>query len=506
LYNHLVGGGTGLGLADNVREAYAFLASNYAEHDDLVPNDSIFLLGFSRGAYTARTLGGFICAMGILKKPAMPHMYEIFEDWERAGDPHYEPRFFDDYFKHHGALKNVKPDGKLAKSKSSHDRDEYIERYFQALLKLGLTQKVDIKAIGVWDTVGALGIPINPRLQRIFPGLPSFIHSYKFFDTRLDSQVKNAFHALALDERRAPFSPAVWEKHVDCTTNLQQCWFPGVHSNIGGSYEDSGMADITLAWMMDHLSGNTMKQPDQFKYRDWIQFDDEYIEKRLNRESDWYDKQRKEPYMGWARGKVYDSNTFPQSLAGQRTRSPGLCYGTFYENGKEDKNRMLNDTNEFIHSSVRARIDMGGRGVEPDWSQVFPHGWDFRPLLTCFWQWLTNRKPGTYQPQREKGGPLYGWRLDDGHNSHRAPNYNIEMSPDGLQEIKWVFEGSVKSKGKGRVMPMPEAKLGPYERALLQKDKKLSEMMEFTNNGWHWFKKNVERPQQHGRTWPFASP
>ncbi|KAI7004809.1 hypothetical protein KC355_g8525 [Hortaea werneckii] len=117
LYNQIVGGGTGLGLAENVREAYAFIASNYAEHDRLVPNDSIFLIGFSRGAYTARTLGGFICAMGVLKRHAMPHFYEIFEDWNRAGDPHYEPIFFKSYFRHHKDVKPIWPSDELAKSK-----------------------------------------------------------------------------------------------------------------------------------------------------------------------------------------------------------------------------------------------------------------------------------------------------------------------------------------------------------------------------------------------------
>ena len=164
---------------------------------------------------------------------------------------------------------------------------------------------------------------------------------------------------------------------------------------------------------------------------------------------------------------------------------------------------MLSDTNERVHGSVRARIDMAGRGIEPDWSQVFPHGWEFRPLFTYFWLWLTKKKPAPYRPQRP-GGPLQGWRLADGHDSHRLPNYNIDMSADGLKEIKWVFDGNANGKGDKTVMPMPEAKLGPYERRLLQKDQELSKKIEFTNNGWQWFKKKVERAQHYG-TWPLAS-
>ncbi|KAK4545236.1 hypothetical protein LTR36_003416 [Oleoguttula mirabilis] len=500
LWNHVVGGGTGMGLAENVREAYAFLASNYAEHDKLVPNDSIFLLGFSRGAFTARTLGGFICAMGILKKKAMAHFYALFEDWERAGDPAYEPMFFDNYFEHHHDVKKIKPDAKLAKSKK--DRDVYLRHYFELLLELGLTQDVHINCIGVWDTVGALGIPVNPLLQRVFPGLPSFVRTYRWFDTRLDSDVKNAFQALALDERRFPFSPAVWERKPDCTSNLQQVWFPGSHSNVGGSYEDAGMADITLAWMMDQLAGNTMAHPEDFRAHEWIQFDEEYIKYWSDCSDQWYEKHKQEHYKGWARGKVYESNTFPQSLAGQETRVPGRYHGTDYESGKTDLKRLLANTNEQIHSSVRARIDMGARGVEPDWSQVFPHGLELRPLVVWLWRRMIGSGPRVYQPQID--GPLHGWKLVDGHSSHADPNWEINMSPvdsrpAGLKEVQWVYEGNGKATNQAAFKAMPEAKLGKYERRLLEKDQRMADKVEFTNNRWHWFRKDERRPA-HGRT------
>merc|ERR1711939_431792 len=75
-----------------------------------------------------------------------------------------------------------------------------------------------------------------------------------FYDTKLGPGIENAFQALALDERRTAFSPALWEKPQSCRTKLRQVWFPGVHSNIGGGYDDQELADITLAWMMSQFS------------------------------------------------------------------------------------------------------------------------------------------------------------------------------------------------------------------------------------------------------------
>ncbi|KAK3072975.1 hypothetical protein LTR53_005835 [Teratosphaeriaceae sp. CCFEE 6253] len=499
LYSHLVGGGTGLGLAENVREAYAFLANNYSEHDGLVPNDSIFLLGFSRGAYTARTLGGFICAMGVLKKKAMPHFYECFEDWERAGDPRYTPMFFDNYYKHHDSIRDVdkkKPDETLARSNKPADRDTYLDQYFGILQRLGLTQRVTINATGVFDTVGALGIPLNPFLERVVTILPSYARTYRFFDTKLHNSIINAYHALALDERRYPYSPAVWERQAGCTTNLEQVWFPGAHSNVGGSYEDAGMADITLAWMMDRLAGNMLEKREEFHHHEWIKFDDDYIDHWYDCQLDWLDKHREEPHRGWARGKVYDSCTFPQSLAGHKTRTPGRYHGTFYETGKTDPDRLLEDTREHVHSSVRARLDLGGRCVEADESQTFPKGWEIRPLFATVWRWLTGQRLKTYLPH-VNGGPLEGWQLIDNHASHDAPNYDIATTPGKLQNVHWRSTGTAKTLGT----EMPESKLGDYEMKLLQKDEALAKKMEFSNNGWQWFKR-PKNPPQHGHTMP----
>lgn len=470
LYNHLLGGGTGLGLAENIREAYAFLASNYREEDPGRPGvapDSIFLIGFSRGAFTARSIGGLIGAIGLLKKRAMPLFYEVFLDWENAGRSDYTPLFFDRYFERYTDVEKKQPNLDLARDK---DRiGEYLDEYMNLLLGLGLTQEVQVKCIGVWDTVGALGIPINPVIQRVLPFLPSFIKDYSWFDTNLDRHVNNAFQALALDEHRFPYSPTVWEKPEDpkCKTNLRQVWFPGAHSNVGGSYADSGIADITLAWMMDQLSGNSTTHPDDRKPLDWIKFDDGYIDDWTTSELAWQELRKPDPYRGWAMGRVYDSNNFPQSLIGTQTRAPGRSHPMDWRTGKPLAHRLLRDTNEYVHASVRARVDLGGAGIEPDWAAALPHGPGLMPWIRHLWRRVTGSRAPAYRPHAP-GGPLADWRLEDGHAAHAHPNLDIDLA--GQREVRWVYTGAEACE----VKVMPEDRLGPFELRLLRRDQEMA--------------------------------
>lgn len=500
LYNHLVGGGTGVGLEENIREAYAFLANNYRENYDPkdprslgIEADSIFLIGFSRGAFTARSIGGLIGAVGLLKRKALSHFFEIFSDWENAGNAKYTPMFFDSYYEHHKQDGNERPPIELAHDKNRIDH--YMSEYFRILKKLGLTQEVQVKCIGVWDTVGALGIPVNPILQRVFPFLPGFVREYSWFDTRLDHKIKNAFQALALDERRFPFSPTLWEAEKHSETNLKQVWFPGAHSNVGGSYADAGIADITLAWMMDQLAGNTTDHKGDFNPHDWIHFDEEYIDYWKTQEADSYEQRKPSHYRDWAMGKVYDTVYFPTSLTGTRTRSPGRYPRTVYETGKPDPDHLLENTNEMMHASVRARMDLGGRGVETNWDQVFPNSMSILPWIKYFFRSIMGRGPPTYEPTA-RGSPLEGWKLDDGHKDHTIdPNMEIDMSPDGQKEINWVYHGSQRC---GRTA-MPEDKLGPIELKLLERDKH-AETIAVSNNAWKWFQRKLKGIPRKGHT------
>lgn len=104
-----------------------------------------------------------------------------------------------------------------------------------------------MKAIAVWDTVGSLGMPQFTPFARF--GLPSYQKEYWFSDNTLASNTEHAFQALALDERRSPFTPAMWERRGNQNSiDLRQVWFPGTHKNVGGGYDDQEMANIALAW------------------------------------------------------------------------------------------------------------------------------------------------------------------------------------------------------------------------------------------------------------------
>lgn len=193
-----VGGGAfGLGLYQKVKDGYTDIAHAYEKDDD------IFIFGFSRGAYTARSLAGMIAICGL---PTT------------AFDKDLVDNAFDAY----------------------REKDER-QAILAGLTKYGLYD-APIKMVGVWDTVGALGIPA------IFGGVDPVL--YGFLDTGLHPDVKNAYHALAIDERRAEFPPTLWTSQPQAGQTIEQVWFAGVHCDVGGGYPETGLSDITLSWIM----------------------------------------------------------------------------------------------------------------------------------------------------------------------------------------------------------------------------------------------------------------
>ncbi len=202
-----VGGALGRGISENIQQAYRFIANNYHEGDDL------FLFGFSRGAYTVRSLAGFIGMVGLLEKAHLRRVPEAY------------------------ALYRLSP----------NERPGSLSEQRLNKLKPPPRRGIRIKFIGVWDTVGALGAP-TPILGRLTRGKVSF------HDTQLGKDVQHAYHALAVDERRRPFQPNLWTGMPANGQTIEQVWFSGVHSNVGGSYRNKGLSNIALKWLTDHAS------------------------------------------------------------------------------------------------------------------------------------------------------------------------------------------------------------------------------------------------------------
>ena len=211
-YDKILGGITGAGLSANIRECYAWIVDNYAAGDEL------FFFGFSRGAFTARSLVGLIRNCGILRPEHRDRVSRAF-DFYRDRDPAKHPRT----------------------QVAQIFRDTYSH-----------AEKPLIKCVGVWDTVGSLGIPTTGPIGRLSR------HFFGFHDMKLSSWVENAFHAVAIDEMRKPFSPTLWElRNEDLAESrsvgqhIEQVWFAGVHSNVGGGYPDAGLSDLALRWILD---------------------------------------------------------------------------------------------------------------------------------------------------------------------------------------------------------------------------------------------------------------
>lgn len=318
--NKLVTGLIGLGLKENVREAYTYLAINWRE------GDQIFLIGFSRGAFTARSVAGMIGEIGLLTRAGLPSFSEIFDDFAHRWDDKYVSKVPNSPFPEKGP---------------------YDHHYVAELERRGLTKlNIPIKAVCCWDTVGSLGIP-RPSIFDI-GGKSRELNDYQFYDTKLSNCIENAFQALALDERRGPFTPALWEKRDNDRTKLTQVWFPGVHTNVGGGYEDQEISDITLAWMMSRL------EP-------FLDFRPDFV-MRTSEENRAYYKTSGQKVRPWSFGEIYNSFKGLTSIAGAKTRTPGNYYRTNPYNGRPTS-KLLKGTHEYIHASVRCRIGMRGPGV-----------------------------------------------------------------------------------------------------------------------------------------------
>ncbi|KAK5990127.1 hypothetical protein PT974_08393 [Cladobotryum mycophilum] len=428
----ITGGAFGLGLSERVREAYSYICSNYMDGDE------IFLVGFSRGAFTARSVAGMVADLGLLTREGVEYFYPIFKDMQNWMKKDYQDPFPDKPFPN-------KPKGPNAAAE-----------YRAKLEKLGYTritqssgELIKIKAVCVWDTI-----------------------TYKWHDTALSDRIEHAFQALALDETRAPFSPAVWERPPDnkLTTDLRQVWFPGNHANCGGGWEDQAVANSTLAWMMDQMASVGVEF-DLYALERVVQQSVSYFEtsavQTKGNKSPWaidpiYSNNH--PVRPWALGQIKKAPGFLYTISGHVNRTPGL-YKQTDPKTELDKNKFLQDTNERIHCSARIRLACDGLGLDDKgvWTCPSLESWHLK---------FTNQKFEDPIPQNPTWWP--------GTTDEPA----IDVG-NGSNKGRWIWEydGDKKSAPtdlKQRVMV--EEPLGPYERHVLRMSAGTPNVFDFAND------------------------
>jgi hypothetical protein len=199
---------TGTGISENILDGYAEIVRQYR------PGDRIYIFGFSRGAYTARAIAGVIRTCGLLK----------------ASNLRYAPALVSLYSARRGRIGRSRSTGVPV-------QDEFV------------WHNVPIEMLGVFDTVASLGAPLWGWWFK-----PQGSES-RALNTSPMPNCRHVYHALAMDERRATFFPTLFWKadgtRSGWTQTLEQVWFRGVHADVGGGYQETGLSDITLGWMLE---------------------------------------------------------------------------------------------------------------------------------------------------------------------------------------------------------------------------------------------------------------
>jgi uncharacterized protein (DUF2235 family) len=312
--DRLLGGAFGMGLKSNVKRGLAFLALNYRTGDE------IYLFGFSRGAYTARALAGVLGVAGI---PLDISQAEIHWDfYRRIAKLQSEQRNLDRDSPKRAALgEQIEGLRKQLKEHTNYEPEE-----------------INIVCVGVFDTVGAYGVPSGFGLGAI----PHYFTYWTrgFQSRKIGQSIKVALHAMAIDERRRPFLPTFWtlrqnEKLLDAQY-VEQMWFPGVHSNIGGGYDNCGLSDLALAWMISRVSEKTK-----------LAFDEDELYRTI------WPCPAGTLYRSGGRGLLAATRTvlpkLPDSLGAKAWRA--------LRNWLAGKERKLGQrVNEYVHWSVRDRL------------------------------------------------------------------------------------------------------------------------------------------------------
>lgn len=199
----LMGMASGFGVSKNIKDCYSFIFEHYEA------GDRIYLLGFSRGAATVRSLSSFIHYFGVLPKSRPDLVDQAWSIYQISNDERRK---------------------KKAK--------QFIDRHH--------TMWARVNFLGCYDTVAALGVPFK-KVSVILDQIPFFKH--KFHNFTLSKSVENAYQALAIDDERKTFHPVLWNTKTADYQSIRQVWFCGAHTDVGGGYKEDGLSDIPLVWL-----------------------------------------------------------------------------------------------------------------------------------------------------------------------------------------------------------------------------------------------------------------
>ncbi len=340
----ILGGVFGWGLKRNVLDLYSFLCQNYEE------GDRIYVFGFSRGAFTARVLAGLICHQG-LRRGLSPK--ELDEAVTKAYAAYRKDRFpwGPKYF-----VNKLLGEPKKLLQKAEH--------------------APEIAAIGLWDTVDAYGMPID----ELTLAWDYFIHTLRFADLNLPPNVKNAYHALAIDDERQTFHPTLWNEQGEPPGKIEQVWFAGAHSNVGGGYPKDELALLALDWMIGNVEQSQAGTSQH--YREGLRF----IKEERQQIKD----------HGYVHGHLYDARA-------------GL--GAYYRFKPRNIDKLSHDKDKGvevaipkIHGSVLKRIQ---EGIVPYSPVGLPEQYEVAPSQQVY---ETPKQAKNRANEMEKAWDVIGWR------------------------------------------------------------------------------------------------
>ncbi|KAH9234234.1 hypothetical protein K456DRAFT_1749394 [Colletotrichum gloeosporioides 23] len=361
----------GVGSSDsyNIRELSNFICANYIDGDDII------LIGFSRGAFTARSVADMIATVGLLTPLGLGHFYAVFEDYESVTDVNRDQTLFLD--------PQVLPyDSEKGKAKRESEKERKLQ-YEEWLTKNGYTRhkyqdgttEIKIEAIGVWDTVGTLGNLPAPVIGLRGSSNQQITHllsvrllltscTWEFPSTQILDHVEDAFHALALDEPRYAFRPALWERLDNTKTNLEQVWLPGSHSTAHGSWLP---AKKSFPWAKPEICAAKISSVKRSVKRDAAECNGKNSHPAGSDEDLW------KLARPWGLGLMRDPGGRLQTIGGTTVRHPGIFKRTDPDTN-QDSDEALLDTNERIYNSVRVRLAC--QGLALDDVEI----WDCKPL------------------------------------------------------------------------------------------------------------------------------